>query len=195
MPTTLDDPRLIVTAVLLVIAALLALGRLGDRRRQARLDSLATAMGGKLVSEPGYHWHVTATVADRTFTVRHRYLSKGGGWVVFTELPLDGVSQLHAVDVRRRLGRHPVDPRDADFARHFAVHDLGMPLRDGWMTPRVRGALAHFFAHELATGTLSIEEGRLVHRGFAPLRRYTPLALRELLGRHAALAAALERSL
>ena len=70
-----------------------------------------------------------------------------------------------------------------------------MPLRTGWLGPRVRAALAGFYALDLPLMDLDLEEARLVHRGYEPLLGIGGEALRELLGRQVELAEALERAL
>jgi hypothetical protein len=134
-------------------------------------------------------------VGGRTFDVRRELVNKRG-WLMVTAVPLSEVSDLHSVEIRRRFGRSRlIDPRDFDFEKHFVVHDLGYPLRDGWLTDRVRGAIGYFFAFEPPLDQLGIEEGRLVHRTLEPLQRLDGALLRELLTRQAAVADALERVL
>lgn len=123
--------------------------------------------------------------------------SGGRGWSVVTEVPLrQGVSELHIADIlpRWRLRRGTETP-ESDFDRHFRVHDAGFPLRDGWLTKRVREAIAHFYALDLPLDRLSIEEARLIHRSRLPPGRFDSAILRELLTRQVAVAAALERAL
>ena len=195
-PMTFQDPRLIPLVLGLLVVLWVLGGRAAERRRRARFAALAAASGSQVRAEEADHLVFATTAAGRDFTVRHR-LSYKRGWATLSETPLAGVSQLHAVDVRPRFGARMrgAGTDDGDFAKGFVVHDLGMPLRDGWQTARVTNAIRHFFAHELAAGTLSLEEGRLVHRGGGDLRRYDGRALHELLARQAALAEALERVL
>lgn len=122
--------------------------------------------------------------------------SEGRGWTVVTEVPLQGVSELHSADILPRMRlRRDVEALESDFDRNFKVRDAGYPLRDGRLNGRVRGAIAHFYALELPLDRLSIEEARLIHRSSLPLQRFDGAILRELLTRQVAVAAALERAL
>jgi hypothetical protein len=196
----LAQTRLIVLGVLLAIAAWWAAGRAAERRRQARFTALAQALGAEGVRAGDLHWHFATAVGDRPVDVRHRYLGSQSapgsrGWRVITEMPLRGVSELHSAEIRPRTRRRFAGARDTDFGSHFAIRDFGMPLREGWLGPRVRTAVGHFYALDLPLDSLSIEEGRLVHRAAAPLKRFDAAALRELLARQATVATALERAL
>lgn len=119
----------------------------------------------------------------------------GGTWYVVTSVPLQGVSELHSVDIRPRWRRRGAVETAEDFERCFAVNDAGYPLRDGWLNERVRRAIAHFYALELPLYLLSIEEGRLIHRSPLSLRQIDGALLRDLLARQVAVAEALERVL
>jgi hypothetical protein len=197
----LAQTRLIVLAVVLGILAAWALSRATDRRRARRFASLAATLDRQVVRENEFLSRFTFEVAGREVEVRHQHFGGGGersgpGWQVLTSVPLRGVSQLHSARIARRLGRGgPIDPSDEDFERRFRIQDFGMPLRQGWLGPRVRAALAHFYAMDLPLAPLDLEEGRLVHRGSETLLRLGGDRLRELLARQVALAEALERAL
>ena len=193
--------RLIALAVGLAILAAWALARAGERRRGRRFAALAASVGRQPVRESEHRWSFTLEVDGRTVEVRHQHLSagagaeRGAGWQLLTVVPLRGVSQLHSARIRRRFGRRRAAVDDARPGDGFAVQDFGMPLRPGWLGPRVAGALAGFYALELPLAPLDVEEGRLVHRAGERLLRIEGAALRQLLERQAAVAAALERAL
>lgn len=198
----LAQMRLTVLAVLLAILGAWALSRAAERRRQRRFAALAAALGREVRREGESRFSFEVEVDGRPVEVRHQHHGRGvgmessAGWQVITAVPLRGVSQLHSARIRPRLGRRrPVDPRDADFERRFVVQDFGMPLRAGWLTPRVRAALAGFYALDLPLAALDLEEARLVHRGSERLLGVDGVALREMLARQVALAEALERAL
>jgi hypothetical protein len=190
----LMETRLIAGGVIAAVSLWFVLARHVDLRRRRRFDALAQVMGGEVVAETGHRWLFAVQVSGRPVEVRYWLLPKGP-WHLVTSVSLAGVSELHAVDIRPRLGARVIDGRDADFERQVAVHDLGLPLREGWLQPGVRGALGHLFAHPLAGGTLSIEEGRLVLRSAVSLPQVDAGALRQLLDRLVATAAAVERAL
>jgi hypothetical protein len=80
-------------------------------------------------------------------------------------------------------------------ADDFVVRDAGYPLPEGWLTPAVAAALRAFYAVAVPHERLWIEEGALLHRSRARLDRVDAPALRDLLQRQAAAAAALEQVL
>lgn len=197
----LAQTRLIVLAVVLAILAAWALSRASDRRRARRFADLAAALDREVARDGESLHRFTLEVDGREVEVRHQHFGRGvgasssPGWQVLTSVPLRGVSELHSAQIAPRFGRRrPIDPSDEDFARRFRIHDLGMPLRAGWLGPRVRAALAHFYALELPLALLDLEEARLVHRGSEALLRVGGDRLRELLVRQVALAEALERA-
>jgi hypothetical protein len=195
--------RLITLVVGLVIATVWVLGIAGRRRQQARFAALAQSFGSKVVREGNFLSRFPVEVDGRTFDVRYQHIGRGvgsggwtPGWYVVTEVPLQGVSELHSAEIRARARRpRDIDPHDPDFEKYFTVRDAGYPLRQGWLTGRMRGAIAHFYAFELPLAPLGIEEGRLIHRAHVPVRRLDGALLRELLTRQAAVADALERAL
>jgi hypothetical protein len=198
--TEVDQARLIALAVVATgVAAWIASNAVG-RRLQARFAALAKGFGSEVTREAKFLSLFPVEVGGRTFDVRLQCIgtstgsNHSSGWRVVTGIPMSGVSELHSVLIRRRVGRRrAIDP--SDFERHFKVHDLGYPLRPGWLNERVRRAIAHFYALELPLDSLSIEEGKLVHRASLSLRKLNVAALRELLLRQEALAAQLERAL
>lgn len=118
------------------------------------------------------------------------------GWHVVSELRLQGVSELHSADIRRRSWRRRIVEADAaEFETHFEIRDAGLPLRNGWLNPGMRETIVRFFALGLSNDPLSIENARLIHRSRLALRKFDGAALRELLTRQFAVAAALERTL
>jgi hypothetical protein len=195
----LTQTRLIALAVGLAIVAYWLLGRAKVRRRQARFAALARSLGGEVVREGEFLSRFPVEIAGRMFDVRLQHIGRGssggaGGWYVVTRVALQGVSGLHSVDIRPRLRRIlGVEPRG--FEEDFTLVDAGYPLRAGWLTDHVRGAIAHFYALELPPDPLVIEEGRLIHRAQSPVQRFDGPLLRELLTRQAAVAAALEQAL
>lgn len=198
----LAQTRLIVLAVVLAILGAWALSRAAERRRARRFAELAAALDRQVVREGESRSRFTVEVDGREVEVSHQHFGRGmgadssPGWQVLTSVPLRGVSELHSARIAPRLGRRrPIDPRDEDFERRFRIHDLGMPLRAGWLGPRVRAALAHFYAMELPLAPLDLEEARLVHRGSEALLGAGRDQLRELLVRQVALAETLERAL
>jgi hypothetical protein len=196
----LTHARVVIACVALAIALLWVANRAVQRRRVRRFAALAGALGQQVTVVSPFHSHFAVDLAERPMTVTWRHLGGGGGsssggaWRVITSTPLDGVSELHSTQIRRRwsLGRRP---RGADFAELFAVRDFGLPLRPGWLSPRVEAAVVAFYELDLPLGELSIEEGCLVHRMFAELGKLDGGNLREMLSRQASLAAALERRL
>jgi hypothetical protein len=198
----LAQTRLIALAVVLAILGAWALSRAAERRRRRRFAALAASLGREVTREGESRWRFEVEVEGRPVEVRHHNQGRGlgmessPGWQLLTVVPLRGVSELHSARIRPRLGRRrAVDPRDEDFERRFVVQDFGMPLRAGWLAPRVRAALAGFYALELPLAALDLEEARLVHRGGEALLGIGGDALRELLARQVALAEALERAI
>jgi hypothetical protein len=199
----LTQIRLIALGVGLVIVAAWVRGIANGRRRQARFAALAQSFGSRVVREGTFLSRFPVEVDGRAFDVRYQHIGRGVGsggwtpdWYVVTEVPLQGVSELHSAEIRAR-GRRPrvVDPHDPDFEKYFTVRDAGYPLRQGWLNGRVRGAIAHFYAFELPLDPLGIEEGRLIHRAHVPVQRLDGGLLRDLLTRQVAVADALERAL
>lgn len=195
----LTQTRLIALAVGLAIVAYWLLGRVRDRRRQARFAALARSLGSEVAREGEFLSRFPVEIAGRMFDVRLQHLRTGsgksaGGWYVVTRVALQGVSELHSADIRPRL-RRILGGKPRGFEEDFTLIDAGYPLRAGWLTDRVRGAIAHFYALELPPDPLVIEEGRLVHRARGPVQRFDGPLLRELLTRQAAVAAALEQAL
>jgi hypothetical protein len=199
----LAQARLMALLVVMAAVAIWSGGVASGRRRQARFAALAQSFGSEVVREGEFLSRFPVEVGGQAFDVRYQYIGKGGGgggwtagWYVVTEVPLQGVSELHSAEIRARAGRpRVIDARGSDFERNFTVRDAGFPLRDGWLNDPVRGAIAHFYALELTLDPLAIEEGRLIHRAHLPLRRLDSAILRELLTRQVAVAAALERTL
>jgi len=195
----LTQTRLIVLAVVLAIVAYWLLGRAKDRRRQARFAVLARSLGGEVEREGEFLSRFPVEIAGRRFDVRLQHIGRGsgrggGGWYVVTRVALQGVSELHSVDIRPRF-RRLLGGEPRGFEEDFTLIDAGYPLRAGWLTDRVRGAIASFYALELTPDPLVIEEGRLIHRAHLPVQRFDGPLLRELLTRQAAVAAALEQAL
>jgi hypothetical protein len=191
----LAQARLVGLVVVVVIAAFWASGIASGRRRQSRFAALAHSFGSEVVREGEFLSRFLAEVGGRTFDVRCTHIGKRG-WHVVTQVPLEGVSDLHSTEIRPRAGwPRAIDPRDSEFEKHFTVLDLGYPLRQGWLNAGVRGAIAHFYALDLPRDPLAIEEGRLIHRAHVPVQRLDADILRELLTRQGAVAAALERAL
>ena len=199
----LAQTRLIALVVGLVIAAVWALSIASGRRRQARFAALAQSFGSRVVREEKSLSRFPVEVDGRSFDVRYQLIGRGvgsggwtPGWYVVTEVPLQGVSELHSAEIRAR-GKRPqsIDPHDPDFEKYFTVHDAGYPLRQGWLNTHVRGAIAHFYALELPLDPLGIEEGRLIHRANVPVQRLDGALLREILTRQVAVANALESAL
>ena len=198
--TETDQARLIALAVVATGVAAWIASKVVDRRLRARFAALAKGFGSEVAREGEFLSLFPVEIGGRPFDVRLQRIgrstgsSSSSGWRLVTGIPMSGVSELHSVQIRRRVGRRrAIDP--SDFERHFKVHDLGYPLRPGWLSDRVRGAIAHFYALELPLDSLSIEEGKLVHRGSLSLRKLDVAELRELLLRQEALAATLERAL
>ena len=199
----LAQTRLIALAVGLVIAMAWVLSIANDRRRQARFAALAHSFGSKVVREGKFLSRFPVEVGGRIFDVRYQHIGRGvgsggwtPGWYVVTEIPLEGVSELHSAEIRARSGLlRVVDPRDSDFEKDFSVRDSGYPLRQGWLNTRMRGAITYFYALELPLDPLGIEEGRLIHRAHVPIKRLDGVLLRDLLTRQVAVADALERAL
>ncbi len=196
----LTQTRLIVLAVVLAIVAVWLLGRARDRRRQAFFAALGRSLGSEVVREGKFLSHFPAEIGGRTFEVRLQHIGPGIGserslgWSVITMVRLQGVSELHSVDIRPRA-RRLLGGKARGFEQDFTVVDAGYPLRAGWLDDRVRAALDHLYALDRPPDTLVIEEGRLLHRAQVPVQRFDGPLLRELLTRQAAVAAALERAL
>jgi hypothetical protein len=198
----ITQARLISFLVVLAFVAYWVGGNLRDRRRQARFAALAQSFGKEAVREGEFLSRFPVEIDQRMFDVRLQHLGRGSGssgagsWYVITEVALQGVSDLHSTDIRPRWRRPKVvDPQDPDFGKYFTVHDAGYPLREGWLNNRVRTAIAHFYALDLPLDRLNIEEGRLIHRSFLPVKRFSGESLRELLTRQGAVAATLEQAL
>jgi hypothetical protein len=191
----LTQARLIVFLVVLAVAVFWASGVISNRRRFARFAALAQSFGSKIDRQGEFLSRFAVDMDGRRLEVRCQHIGKRG-WFVVTEVPLQGVSELHSADILPRWKlRRGTETHGSDFDRHFKVQDAGYPLRDGWLTERVRGVIAHFYALDLPLDRLSIEEARLIHRSRLPPGRFDGAILRELLTRQVAVAAALERAL
>ena len=194
--------RLIVLALALAGLAIWAAARAAERRRERRFAALAGSLGGEVVREGPSLARFLVEVDGREVEVRHQHFGKGAGtswapgWQVITSVALRGVSQLHSTRIAPRWRRPRAhEPADGAFDDHFKVRDFGMPLRQGWLGPRVRAAIAQLYALDLPLAPLDLEEGRLLHRGDERLLRLDAARMRELLARQVALGAALERAL
>lgn len=187
--------RIAVGAVVLVALVFWLSGVLTTRRRKQRFSSLASSFGSEVTYEGEFRSKFDAQVEGRAFEIRSQHLNKWG-WCLVTETALAGVSALHAAEIRPRLlGGRNGDQGAVEFGERFAVRDLGLPLRDGWLDERLKKTIIQFYAFGLSRDPLVIEEGCLVHRARVPLRRFEGGPLVELIKRQAAIASALERAL
>jgi len=186
--------RLIAVAVVAAIVLAWLGSNASTRRRLARFHEIARAFGTKAVRENELLLRFQTKIADRTVDVRYQHLRYG--WFLVSAMRLENVLDVHSVDVRpiRRPAKRSDLDKDA-FDRHFAVDDLGYPLRDGWLNERMRDALFAFYSMPLPVDKLVIEKATLIHRSGLPLRRLGRDTLRELMTRQAEIAEVLERTL
>jgi hypothetical protein len=186
--------RLIPIGVVAVIVLWWLSARASERRRFARFEEIARAFGAEVVRESDRLLRFQTRIADRDVDVRYQHMRYG--WFLVTAMRLANVLDVHSVDVRPR--RRPANRSDLDegtFDRHFAIDDLGYPLREGWLNERMRDALYAFYSTRLPVDKLVIEKATLLHRSALPLRRFDGDTLRELMSRQAEVAAVLERTL
>ena len=179
------------------------------RRHRRRFDALALELGAQPPGARGWPVSFAAVANGRSFTVEHDY--RGGtrgtgyrgprGFLITTTTALAGDRwSLHQADLEKRDGwlaglrRGASATGDADFDRRFFVVDEGMPVRDGWLDPPTRAAVARFLDGAPVQGPIWLREGRLHHIMSAPWTGLDGAALRAHLGRQADLATALERS-
>lgn len=188
----------------LVLAPLFALSVWGlidswivaPRRTTTKFAGLQAALQRPAVRESEFLSSLDWPVEDRTVTVRSQYVGSGGsvrgmrGHLFVLATPLRAPAwAMHDLEIRQRRGR---DTWDARFPRR----ESGVPVREGWLTDGARAAIAHFFDHGLAVGTLRTDRGQLQH--VAPWSRIgdtsDPAAVRDVLTRFVAVAAALDRA-
>lgn len=180
--------------VLFVVGSI-ALGNRSARRRTEAFARWAGEYGAELerLGERSFRFLVNA--ADRQLEVRDAY--RGGGIGVSTSaVPYLTVSgrlrgrswDLHSVDVKQRW------PKGDTFDTAFKVEDLGMPMREGWLTPAVRSAITASFAPAHRLAKVSIDGGDLVFLIAASPGQLSKQILDALVAAHSQLATSIERA-
>jgi len=166
-----------------------------SRRRTEGLASLATLYGTEVTWLTERSGSFVVTFGTREIEVRDAYTGGGlgsstGSWPYLTlSTTLRGRAwDLHAVDITRRRTRSHV------FEDVFKVHDLGMPMREGWLTPAVRSSIAVAFEPAHPLRKISIEAGKLVFVLSVEPRRLEPATCESLLSALTELATQVERS-
>ena len=135
-----------------------------SRRRNEAFAALAQRFGATVDRLGESSTRFVITVAGRELEVRDAH--RGGGigsqtsgsqyFTVSTRLR-GRAWDLHSVDITRR--RRPSE----NFEAAFKVHDLGLPMREGWLDPQVRSAIAAAFSPDHRLGKISIDAGELVY--------------------------------
>jgi hypothetical protein len=200
--TALAQARLIVFAVAFAVIASWGIAVSSTRRRRRRFAALARSLNVEALDEGRFLSRFRVGVEGRAIEVLYQHIGGRTGvgwtsdWYLVTTVPLHGISELHSAGIHLRTRRSRLgNPSEAEFKENFSVRDEGYPLRTGWLTDRTRGAIYEFYRPDLPLEPLMIEEAKLVHRSRHLLRHLESGGLRELLGRQAAVAAALESSL
>ena len=188
---------LILAGVVFVVLLYRAIRKIGERRRSEHFALLASHCGSTVEVKSETSQRFRAERADRMLEVRDEYRGGGlgdsstGSRYITIGTKLRGRAwDLHSVGIRRRLGRSLTDP----FEKAIKVEDLGMPMREGWLTPDVRAALTASFGAAHRLGTINIEGGELFYREAGSPRMFSPEALLKLIDRLVELAAAVERA-
>jgi hypothetical protein len=185
---------IIVGAVVVVFLMYRAVLKRGERRRVEHFNMLAALLGTKVDAGSA---RFAITVDDRDVEVRDEYRGGGigsngyGARYLSIVTPLRGRSlDLYSVQVKRRFGR---STRRA-FDEAFAVEEFGLPMRKGWLTADVRSSLEAAIAPGDLYGRINIEGGDLIYRVIGSPQRFSPDALRSVVGHLVRLAAATERA-
>jgi len=196
----------IAIGVVLAVGMLIWLdGLLRNRRRRARFAALAQSFGSQVVREGEFLARFTAVVEDRSFEIRDEHLGPPlRGYFLVAAAPLAGAGwAMHEVEIQRGSMRRRVlralnvttlRSGDEAFDERFSVSETGVPVRLGWLDSHVRSAITQFYESRLSLDRLVIQDGQLIHRARAPWKQFDATALRELLVRQSAVAAALESS-
>jgi len=179
------------------------------RRFRRRFDALAQELGQQ--PPAGRGWPVLFPISGdgRAFEIRHDFRSRGKrssyrgptGYLLLIATRLAGTKwQMQQVDLTRlegRLARLLTRTRltgDSDFDARCVVVEDGVPVRDGWLDAATRQEVARFLSMAPAPGIVWIREGELLCIAEDPWAGVDGPFIRALLGRQAALAAALERT-
>ena len=150
-------------AFLLFVVGSIALGNRARRRRAKAFEAWASLYGTKVewVNETSGRFAVT--FEDRE--IEFMDVRRGGGigsessaaQYLMVATRLHGTSwDLHSVDITRRWKTSEV------FEESFKIHDLGLPMRDGWLSAAVRRAIGASFAPANRVRKISIDAGQLV---------------------------------
>ncbi|BCS32457.1 hypothetical protein TBR22_A16720 [Luteitalea sp. TBR-22] len=166
------------------------------RRATSKFAGVQGALQRPVVRESEYLSSITWPVDDRPVTVRSTFIGgeasvRGmGGHLFVLATPLRVPAwAMHDVEVRQRR-------RQGDWDERFKRVESGIPVREGWATDPLRAAIAHFFDHPLAVGTLRTDRGELQHVASWSAVGDTrdPAAVRDLLTRFAGVAVAFDRA-
>lgn len=189
---------LIVGGLALLAFAYVAIMRYSERRRSEHFALLAAHCASSVEEEGESSQLFRVQIGDRELEVRDAYRggeigsSSSGSRYVTIATKLRGRGwDLHSVSIRLRLGR----AADQPFEKAFKVEQFGLPMRESWLTPAVRSALAASLAAGHRLGSINIEGGELIYREIGSPRNFSPEALAVLLDRHAELAPEIERVL
>jgi len=179
------------------------------RRFRGRFTAIAEALGAP--SPTSRRWPVTfpVTIDGRAFEVRHAliYPSKHSsyrgphGHLLITATRLDGDRwPLHQVDISTmgkllsRMAGGVLSKGDPDFDARFLVRQDGMKVREGWLDTAVRRQVTHVYDGIPSNSLIAMQEGELRVTLREPWTGIDGAAVRSLLERQTALAAALERT-
>jgi hypothetical protein len=181
---------------------------LTNRRFRRRFTAIAQALGARAPrgNEPAT---IPVTIDDRAFEVRHvlmtstRNSSYRGpqGHLLITATRLRGERwPLHQVDISiigkllARLGGAGHPTGDPDFDARFRVREDGLKVREKWLDAAVRAQVIHVYDGIPSDSLVTMQEGELRVTLRDPWTGMDGAAIRSLLERQVALAAALERT-
>ncbi len=179
------------------------------RRFRGRFTAIAQALGAPVPNGSGWPVTFPITIEDRAFEVKHALMhtSKNSsyrgprGHLLITATRLTGDRwPLHQVDIsmmgklvsRITGGMHST--RDPDFDARFLVREDGLKVRERWLDAAVRDRVTRVFDGIPSDSLIAIHEGELRITLREPWTGIDGTAVRALIVRQAALAAALERT-
>ena len=204
-------PAQALTAVVLLfglfVVTRMVAGMFVRPRHRAHFARLAESVGAR-TGPRGDMTFFDTSIGDRAFTVRHELRSSAGSYrgptgnllVLATRLEARRW-EMHQVDmnlgsVRARtfFGHNLLASGDEAFDAQIAVREDGIPVREGWLDRPTREAILRVYELPYANGPMWVQAQELTHISRSPWTEIDAAKLREMLGRVAAVAGALERT-
>ncbi|MEO6237055.1 MAG: hypothetical protein ABIQ52_08650 [Vicinamibacterales bacterium] len=179
------------------------------RRFRGRFMAIAQTLGARVPNGSGWPATFPVTIDGRAFEIRHALVSTGRnssyrgphGHLLTTATRLYGERwPLHQVDISlmgklisRITGGTP-STGDPGFDARFRLREDGLKVRAGWLDAAVRDEVTRVFDGIPSDSLIAIQEGELLITLREPWKGIDGTAVRALLGRQVALAAALQRT-